>query len=437
MEYDKQKRAIADYIERGEKDKSNCRLGLEIEHLVLAEDTMAAVSYYEEKGIGDLLRVLVGQGWQPFYEKDNLLQVMTGAGKVTLEPGGQLELSLQPLKSLQVINEQYLSFLEEVIPVLTDWGRALVAVGYQPVTPIEEVALLPKKRYDYMYSYFLDRGRYAHNMMMGTASLQVNLDYCSEKDFRQKNLVANFLGPLVYIIFDNSPFIAGEPCRDLGLRSLIWDNCDRDRCGFPPGIFQEGFGYEEYAEYILNTPPIIIKKGEELIYTGGQPLCRVFEPEEFNDEELAHIMTMVFPDVRAKDHLEVRSGDTLPYPYSLAYTAFWKGLFYHQDNLDQLYEVAKGHTRAEIDGLKKAIRKKGLGAEIEGRDLLSWFAHLLELAEAGLGQEERRFLQPLHGFLSRQMNPRQITLANYRGDIKEALEWCIIREGKGVEACGS
>lgn len=438
MSYEKQVDILAAYLKEGETDPDDFKLGIELEHFIVQKDSLEAVSYYEDKGIESLLKELVKLGWRPLYEGRHLIQLQKSEATITLEPGGQVEISILPQRDLRKINEIYSSFLDELVYVLDKWNKAMIAVGYQPHSLIKDIQLLPKERYRHMFEYFKKKGKYAHNMMKGTASIQVSVDYSSEKDYIMKNRVANFLSTLIYCIFDNVPFYEGNICKENSMRGIIWDNCDNDRCGFPDKVFTNDFGYRSYAGHLLNTPPIIIKKNNKLIYTGGKLLKEVFEtfnPDFFSKQELEHLVSMLFLDVRTKSYIEVRTGDALPYPYSLGYAALWKGLLYNSENLCLLYEESKRYDKKAILELKERVKIEGIFSNIGNRTLMQKFKDILILAEKGLGYYEKGYLRPLKVMAEKQLTPKMFTLGNLRKGKKEALKWCVMRRTNHAKRC--
>ncbi|MTI60672.1 MAG: glutamate--cysteine ligase [Firmicutes bacterium] len=417
---------IIKYFRSGEKERKDFRLGMELEHFVLHKDTYRAVSYYEKEGIEDILKELISLSWEGIYEGENLIGLKGKNANITLEPGGQLELSVFPELTVTGIELTYQDFLNDIKPILKDRDMCLLAMGYQPVSQIKDIPLLPKERYQYMYQYFKQTGKYAHNMMKGTASLQLNLDYRNEKDFIKKMSVAYYLSPLVYTIFNNSPVFEGSIYNRKGsIRSLIWDNCDFKRCNLDRLIFADDFAYDSYADFILNMPPIIIKRNDCLLYTANKITNEIYSDYQLHRDEVEHLLSMVFPDVRAKKFIELRAADALPYPYNLAYIVFWKGLLYNKRNLELLYNEFKTINYDDFLDIKEKIRNHGLNVEIYGETLLNKFTGLLELVVNGLGIEEREYLFPLYKLLERKVTIKELLFKDGL-DSKLDLSNCIL-----------
>ena len=217
MDKQRQLQMITDIIRSGEKKRDNLKLGVEIEHFVVWEDTLKSVSYYGEDGVESTLKDLQNKGWSRKDEGEYLLSLEKDDLNITLEPGSQLEVSIGAKKTIIEIESSYMRFLDELLPVLNRKGQLLLSLGYHPVTRIEEIKLLPKKRYDLMFNYFKNRGSHAHNMMKGTGAFQVSIDYLSEDDYKRKFRVLNALAPVFYGLFENALFfeeIGRASCRE-------------------------------------------------------------------------------------------------------------------------------------------------------------------------------------------------------------------------------
>ncbi len=396
MDYNKQVSILEEYIRNGEKQKDNLRLGLELEHFVLDKDTLTAIPYFGEMGVQEILTELAQNDWQPEYEEGFILKLKKKDAVITLEPGSQLEISISPFKSIKSIKNVYFAFLEEIIPVLNSRGMVLMNLGYQPVSSIRDIPLIPKKRYKYMYNYLGNRGIYAHNMMKGTASLQVSIDYTDELDYKKKIQAAYFLSPLIYTIFDNGPFFEGKTIDKGSIRSYIWENCDQARCGLIKGIFNKNYSYRTYAKYILGIPPIIYMMGDDLVFTGDKLSKEIFDPYNYTDLEINHLFSMAFPDIRTKQFLEIRMSDSLPFPYNFGFLALIKGLFYNTKNLDYLYEMAKRLNKISYKVIKNKIKTRELTTFLNDKLLVEYFLdEILVRAREGLEQEERKYLDCL------------------------------------------
>lgn len=426
MNYEKQINVLKDYIEKGEKKRSEFKLGVEFEHFVIDKDTLKTISYYGEDGVAETLKDLESLGYKGVYEEGYLLGLDKGKKHITTEPGSQLELSIDSSISIGELDREYIDFLEDLIPILEKKNQALLATGYHPETKIDEIKLLPKKRYDFMYNYFKTKGSHAHNMMKGTAALQVAIDYESQEDYIKKFKIVNALTPVLYAIFENAYYFEGEKAAFHNMRSFIWENCDKDRSGLVPSSLDKDFDYEKYAEYILDKSPIFVYEDGEEVSVEGKTVKELLNPDDFTKEEVEHYLTMFFPDVRTKRYIEIRMMDSVPYPLSFSALALFKGILYNGDNLEKLSDFIKDITVEDVEETKETMMKEGLSTEFNGMTLLEIGKFLVELAEEGLASEEKEYLEPLKEMLDREKNPYEITKSLANKGKKESLQWCIL-----------
>lgn len=426
MNIKKQIEEIAKYFKNNEKKEENLNIGAEFEHFVVDKNSLKAISYYGKDGIEETLQELLQKGWQGKYEGNYLLGLSRDGTTITLEPGSQIELSIKPHKNIENIESEYIRFINEIDSILSKKNQTLITTGYQPESKIDDIKIIPKNRYKYMYEYFKSKGRYAHNMMKGTASVQVSVDYKSEVDYAKKYKISSALSPVIYAIFDNSPFFEGKLSSKNCLRTNIWSNCDNDRCGIVYSAFDDSFGYDQYAEYILNVPPIFIDDGKNIIFTNKKLFSEIFNPNDYSLDELEHVLTMVFPDVRTKKYIEIRMMDAVPYPFNFAAVALWKGILYNNDNLDKVYKYVKILNVEDINKAKKDIIEKGLNARIKDKTIYEIAIWIIELSKEGLNEKERDYLLPLEKIIESKNTFSQITKNRIDLGKKEALKWCFI-----------
>ena len=424
LDYDRQIEEVVKYIKSGETE--DFKLGLEFEHFVIDKDTLKTISYYGENGVEETLRDLSQIGWTPVYEGEYILGLSKGDKNITLEPGSQLELSVEKQTNIEDLEKEYLLFLKDLIPILNSKNQYLITTGYHPLTKIEEIKILPKERYDHMYNYFKTKGSHAHNMMKGTASVQVTMDYKDEEDYIKKFQIANALSPVFYSMFENAYYFEGQPTQIHNIRSFIGENCDKDRSGIPEGALDDDFSYQKYAEYVLNRPPIFEIKDGNLHSTGHKNMREVFNPDEYEEDELNHLLTMYFPDVRTKKYIEMRMFDAVPYPLNFSVLALVKGLFYSDKNLDTLYDYIKDINMDEIEEVRKEMKAFGLGAKIKGEFFVDVGRKLVKLAKEALDKEEQKYLLPLEEMMDKGINPYMITSEKDSDGRKEAISWSVI-----------
>ena len=431
MNYNKQIQEITKYFRQSEKNNEEFKLGVEFEHFIVDKNTLKAISYFGEDGVQSTLKELTFKGWIGNEEEGNLLGLSKEGTTITLEPGAQIEISIKPYKEIHHIDEEYIRFLEDLIPILDRKNQLLVAMGYQPESKIEDISFIPKKRYEYMSEYLMRKGVYAHNMMKGTASMQVSVDYKSEEDYRKKYKVASWLSPVIGALYDNSPYFEGKLWKGNGVRINIWENCDKDRCGIIKGINEEAFGYRHYAEHILSKPPIFISKGDSLLYTKEALLTEVFNDSDYTKQELEHILTMYFPDVRTKTYIEIRMADSVPYPLNLTGAALWKGLLYNDEVLEEVYNYLSRIENKEIEKTKQEVIQFGLDAKLGNLSIYEISIDILKMAKKGLSKEEQKYLKPLEEILAKKEIPLEKTKNSYFLGKAESIEWCILNNKLG------
>jgi glutamate--cysteine ligase len=232
----------------------------------------------------------------------------------------------------------------------------LFCAGYHPKSKASELTLIPKERYQLMHDYFKTTGTMGENMMKGSAATQINIDYESEADFAKKFRVANILGPVFSLMYDNTEFFEGEPFAGNMLRTYIWNHVDPARSMVVHGALnKKDFGFRNYAEYILNMPPIFILREGETIFTGAKPVAEIFANSTMSQEDIEHVLSMAFPDVRLKNRIEIRMVDSLPIEKALEFTALIKSIFYNEDILDKIYRETIPMTNQSITGLKSSL----------------------------------------------------------------------------------
>ncbi|TJX68114.1 glutamate--cysteine ligase [Soehngenia saccharolytica] len=419
---------FAEYIRSGEKEENDLKLGLEIEHFVVYKDDLRTVSYYGEDGVESSLEEFSKNAKNIVKENGHIIEVDKDDYYITLEPGSQLEISIEKNNSIMRIEQIYKDFVNEFLPILTEKNQTLINLGYHPVTRIDEIKLIPKERYNIMYDYFNSKGKYAHNMMKGTAATQVSIDYTDEADYAKKMRVSNALSPILFAIFENAFIFEGKPTENHCTRALIWENCDDDRTGIVVGSLDDDFKYQDYANYILNRPPIFTVRNGEIIKTLDKKTLEIIDEDNLTYDEIKHIFSMFFPDVRTKTYIEIRMMDSVPFELALSTLALIEGLFYNQRNLDYLYEKLKKISLKEVEKAKEEIIKNGLFSTYGEYKIIDIAKGLLKLAYDGLDESERIYLEPLNNLCYNELNPYEKTKRLYENSNKlDALRWAIVK----------
>jgi glutamate--cysteine ligase len=278
-------------------------------------------------------------------------------------------------------------------------------------------------------------------MMKGTAALQVSIDYSDEEDYVKKLRVANFLSPIFAYITDNAPIFEGKTYEANSLRTLIWKNTDPARSGIIPKAMDKLFGYNDYAEYLLNIEPILVVKENEIISSENLKTNELMEAHSFAEEELYHIMTMVFPDVRSKRYIEIRTGDSMPYPYSFSYITLIKGIFYSEQVLNKLYELSQGVDNELLEKYKSSMLENGREGQFLDGHIKNFLPYLFDLVKECLSKEEYLQLAPLEALIRAGKNPSAYSKELLKKKGLESLSWCslngLVQEGEQYAIIGA
>ncbi len=417
----------------GEKPKDRWRIGTEHEKLVYKRSDFHAPSYDEPCGIHDLLMNLRQFGWEPVEEGGKVIAMRGEDGTVSLEPAGQLELSGAPLENLHQTCAETGRHLEQVKAIGECCGVGFLGLGMWPDKTRDELPLMPKGRYAIMLRHMPRVGTMGLDMMLRTCTIQVNLDYASEADMAKKFKVGLALQPLATALFANSPFTEGKPNGYLSYRSHIWSDTDPHRTGMLPFVFEDGFGYDRYVDYMLDVPMYFVFRDGKYIDAAGQSFRAFLQgklpalPGELPREAdwIDHLST-AFPEVRLKSFLEMRGADGGPWSRICALPAFWVGLLYDQSALDAAWDVVKHWTMEEREALRNAVPKLALDAPIPGGGRLGDIAgEVLKIARSGLaararlnasGDNETGCLDTLEEIVASGKVPAQRLLDMYHGE---------------------
>lgn len=428
-DYERQIDRFVAIMKGGEKSSRDFKLGVEMEHFVVRED-YTSIPYLGDDGVEGIMARLIEKGWKPHSEIGHVLTVTKDDLTVTTEPGAQLEFSMLPKRTLKEMEEAYKRFQADLLPILEAKGYKAIAMAYHPKTKIRDIELLPKKRYHNMFSYFKTHGSRSHNMMKGTSSLQISIDYSDEMDYRKKFYVANMLSNVFYATFENGFYFEGGPCDMHNIRAYIWQNTDHDRSGLVEGALDSDFTYEKYARYLLDRPAIFAYVDGELTFTQDTLIRDLVDPDTATNEELEHLMTMFFSDVRTKNFIEIRMMDAIPYPLNLAAVALIKGLFYDDKNLEELYHSCQNLDRDRVMEARQALYARGFYAEQCDDNILTVAKRLVAMAKDGLNAEERAYLEPLETMLNAGMTPYAITRQKYETEgFGPSVDWTALGGG--------
>lgn len=420
-------------MQAGEKPPENWRIGTEHEKLVYRGTCKTAPSYDEPCGIRDLLMALVDFGWRPVEENGKVIAMSGPDGAVSLEPAGQLELSGAPLENLHETCAETGRHLDQVKAVGARCDVGFIGLGMWPDKSRDELPIMPKGRYDIMLRHMPTVGSLGLDMMLRTCTIQVNLDYASEADMAKKFRVGLALQPLATALFANSPFTESKPNGYLSYRSHIWSDTDPARTGMLPFVFEDGFGYERYVDYMLDVPMYFVFRDGKYIDAAGQSFRDFLKgklpalPGQLpRESDWTDHLSTAFPEVRLKSFLEMRGADGGPWNRICALPAFWVGLLYDNAALDAAWDLVKDWTMEERETLRSAVPKLALDAPIPGGGTLKDIAaQVLAISRAGLsarnrlnssGDNETGFLAPLDQIVAEGRVPAQRLLDLYHGE---------------------
>jgi glutamate--cysteine ligase len=418
---------------QGEKPRERWRIGTEHEKFVYRTADHRAPGYDERGGIRDLLTGLTRYGWEPVLEGDTMIALSGPDGAVSLEPAGQLELSGAPLENLHQTCAETGRHLKQVKEVGAELGLGFLGLGMWQDKTREELPIMPKGRYAIMLRHMPRVGSMGLDMMLRTCTIQTNLDYSSEADMVKKFRVSLALQPLGTALFANSPFTEGKPNGFLSYRSHIWTDTDPARTGMLPFVFEDGFGYERYADYMLGVPMYFAFRGGKYIDASGLNFrdflagnLSVLPGEKPTISDWNDHLSTAFPEVRLKSFLEMRGSDGGPWNRICALPALWVGLLYDQGALDAAWDIVKGWSIADQQKLRDDVPKHGLcSLAPDGRTLQELGKEILEIAHAGLsardqvnsmGDNETAFLNPLRQIIETGMSPAHQLLQKYEGE---------------------
>ena len=417
---------------KGEKPKHAWRIGTEHEKFVYSKSDHHAPSYEEKGGIHALLIGLTKFGWEPVYEGDNIIALSGADGAISLEPAGQFELSGAPLENLHQTCDETNRHLAQVKEIGDKLGIGFLGLGFWPDKTREELPIMPKGRYEIMLRHMPRVGSLGLDMMLRTCTIQTNLDYSSEADMVKKFRVSLALQPLATALFANSPFKEGKPNGFLSYRSHIWTDTDPHRTGMLPFVYEDGFGYERYADYMLDVPMYFVFRNGGYIDAAGLSFrdfldgkLSVLPGETPRIEDWKDHLSTAFPEVRLKSFLEMRGADGGPWGTICALPAFWVGLLYDDQALDAAWDEVKHWTIEDHQRIRDQVPRLGLQTQgPRGRSFQQLGKRILEIAHAGLsrrnrlnaiGQNETGFLNPLHEIVESGKVPAQRLLDAYEG----------------------
>jgi glutamate--cysteine ligase len=431
---------LIEYLESGCKPKSEWRLGTEHEKFGFTTNDLRPLPYEGKSSIKAVLEGLAEQyDWNPVEEQGKIIALLDGEGaSVTLEPGGQLELSGGLLDNVHETCQEVYTHLKQVKTISEPLGIAFLGMGFQPKWERKDTEWMPKGRYRIMREYMDKRGNLGQDMMSRTCTVQVNLDFASEADMVKKFQVSLALQPIATALFANSPFVDGKPCGYVSYRSHVWEDTDPDRTGMLPFVFDSSMSFERYVDYMLDVPMYFVYRNGEYIDASGQSFrdflngkLPALPGEKPVMQDWEDHLTTAFPEVRLKRYMEMRGADGGPWRKLCALPAFWAGLLYDSAVLESAWDLVKDWSMEERLQLRVEAPRLGMKTEIRGRSLQSIALEVLELSSTGLtgrnrlgasGENETGFLEPLFANAKLGLTPAEKKLELYYGRWNESVD---------------
>lgn len=426
---------LAEYLASGCKPREDWRIGTEHEKFGYCKDSLRPLPY---EGVRSILAVLEGlrdrHGWDPVLEGDKLIGLTKDGANVSLEPGGQLELSGAPLETIHQTCDEVNQHLRDVKDIADEVGVGFIGLGAAPIWSFEDMPRMPKGRYRLMTDYMDRVGTMGKSMMYRTCTVQVNLDFDTEADMVQKMRVALALQPVATALFANSPFFDGQPNGHKSWRSRVWRDLDSSRTGMLPFVFEEDFGFERWVDYALDVPMYFVYRDGKYIDALGQSFrdflkgeLPALPGEKPTLSDWADHLTTIFPEARVKKFIEMRGADGGPWRRLCALPAFWVGLMYDQSALDAAWDLCKDFTAPQREALRIAASEQGLQAQVDGINMLDLARNVVDIAEGGLkarGKEgagglvpdETHFLNALKESIESGKTPADELLDRYNGE---------------------
>ena len=437
------KKLLTDYLSQGVKVRDAWRIGTEHEKFAYRLSDFTPLAYDAEPGIRQILEGLKRFGWDSILEGSNIIALKKSDGSsVTLEPGGQFELSGAPVKTIHNTCDEVHAHLAEVKEICQEIGAGMIGIGFIPQWRRNDIHWMPKGRYKIMREYMPKKGTLGHDMMLRTSTVQVNLDFDSESDMVQKMRIAVALQPVATALFANSPFTEGKPNGFLSYRSHIWTDTDPDRSGMLPFVFDDDFGFERWADYVLDVPMYFVYRGGGYLDVSGRSFrdfmdgkLEGFEGQYPSLQDWQNHITTPFPEVRLKHFIEMRGADGGPWSRLCALPALWVGLLYDSVAQDAAWELIKDWTVYEMQALRDNVPRMALKTPFRGGTLQDIAKQTVTIAYDGLKRravpggksaDETQFLETLREIADSGISPAERLLESFEkewdGDIRKVYE---------------
>ena len=412
------KENLISYFSGGEKKEENFKIGTEHEKFLFNLETKKPIDF-TEKGIKGIFNILKQNGWSEIKENENVIGLKKDNLSITLEPGLQIELSGAPCQNIHETCKEVNLYLKELKQACSKFNIGVIGIGLIPNAKFDDINQLVKKRYTIMRNYMRSVGSLGLDMMHRTAATQVNFDFSSEEDFKKKTKVASCLVPVAVSLFSNSPILEGKLNGFVGYRTHIWQHTDSRRSGLIPFFFDSSNSYEQYCDFALGVPMYFAKRNNEIIDCSGKNFNNFISGnlsdvhDEANIEDWANHLSTIFTEVRVKQYLEIRPADSCSWSGICSIPAFWTGILYNQNILDECCEIFKDWKFKEVNEAYVQSAKKGFDAELYDKKMIDHAKFFLNLSKRGLenrnilnsnNDDESIFLKDLDNFIINKKN---------------------------------
>ena len=433
------------YFQSGAKPRAEWRVGSEYEKVAVSTADGTALPFSGPRGVEQILKRLADRyGYEPDAEEGRILALRGQGSSITIEPGGQIELSGEQCETIHCAQKEFSLHVDQLMNACRESGATILGLGMQPVSRIDEIELLPKARYHIMYPYMARKGRLGQRMMKQTAGVQANLDYSDEADAMRKLRVSMGIVPLIFAIFANSPLSDGGLNGYVSFRGHIWSDTDADRSGILDFAFREDSSFQDYAEYALDVPMYFLIRDHHYIdltkapgITFRQYMNRGWGKERATLEDWGNHLTTIFTEVRLKKYIEIRTADSQPPSLMLALPALMKGILYNDDCLQAAWDLVKRWTPAERRLLAEEAQKAGLAARAGKATFRDLGNELLSIAATGLqrarqlnqrGDDESIYLLRMMDLVRQGVTHGSLVIDRWKGpwnyDVSRLIEGC-------------
>ena len=426
---------IIAYMETGyTPDRRDWRIGSEHEKFIFHRGSNKPLAYEAKDGrpgVRDVLLAFVARGWEAVYENENIIAAKKDGASLTLEPGGQFELSGAPLETLHQTCHESTSHLKDVCEIGQALNIGFMGLGLHPTLTLDTVHLMPKARYDIMRAYMPQVGNMGLDMMLRTCTVQVNIDFADETDMVEKLRIGFALQPLAVALFANSPFNHGQLNGMLSMRSHMWTQTDPDRTGLLPFVFEDGMGYPRYVEHVLDVPMYFVCRDGRFLDAAGQSFrdflagnLPALPGEKPRLSDWQDHLTTLYPEVRLKTYIEMRGADGGSKASLCSLPAFWVGLLYDAKAQAAAYDIINEWSFEDIARARTEVPRLGLKTQIKGQTFQELGRRVLEISDRGLkararlsstGESEQVFLHSLWKIIETGKTPADILIEKYQG----------------------